>query len=356
MNATAEYAIYTAEPFIINEYLMSRTALQQLQDHTIVVVDSSDLDAVQRFQPVDATTNPSLITAAAQQSTNLSLLQAAFKQACDELALQGEALQHHSDRVIDRTIDILTVKFGVEILKSIQGRVSTEVDAALSYDTAATIAKADELLALYAQYGISRERILIKIASTWEGIQAARELEARGIHCNLTLLFNLAQAQACSDAGVTLISPFVGRILDWYKKTEQRDSYPIEQDPGVLSVKTIYQYYKQHGIQTQVMGASFRSTAQVLALTGCDLLTISPQLLGELSELDTPVAAALSPELAKQAEPITLAPLDQAGFHAALEADPMASQLLQGGIDGFIRAREQLADVLRSSFGLGQLA
>lgn len=339
----------------MNESSMSATTLAQLQQFTTIVVDSSDLDAVQRFRPVDATTNPSLITAAAQQAQNRNLIEEAYAQARQELNLDGVQLQHHSDALIERSIDILTVKFGVEILKYIDGRVSTEVDAALSYDTEATVQKAQELLALYAQFGVAQERILIKIAATWQGIQAAKILQQRGIACNLTLVFNLVQAQACGEANVRLISPFVGRILDWYKKHEGKDSYPIESDPGVLSVKKIYHYYKQNHIQTQVMGASFRSSAQVLALAGCDLLTIAPQYLAEMSEQHVPVTPQLSLETAQSAEKISVNPLDEASFKQALENDLMAFQLLQGGIDGFIKAREQLAALLRDSFGLGEI-
>ena len=211
---------------------MTQTALHQLKNLTTVVADSSDLEAIEKFRPLDATTNPSLITAAAEQPESKQLIEDAYTQAKQE--------GYQSDELIERTIDILTVKFGVEILKLIDGRVSTEVDASLSYDTDATIAKARELSKLYQGYGIEQSRILIKIASTWEGIQAAKVLEAEGIPCNLTLLFGLHQAQACADAKVTLISPFVGRILDWYKKAEGVEQYPIENDPGVLSVKKIY--------------------------------------------------------------------------------------------------------------------
>ncbi|TCB34886.1 transaldolase [Acinetobacter sp. ANC 4910] len=322
---------------------MTQNALNQLKKMTTIVADSSDLAAIEKFRPLDATTNPSLITAAANQSENKVLIEAAYDQAKQE--------GYTSDELIERTIDILTVKFGVEILKLIEGRVSTEVDASLSYDTEATIAKAKELLALYKAYGIDQNRILIKIASTWEGIQAARVLEAEGIHCNLTLLFGLHQAQACADAKVTLISPFVGRILDWYKKAENVQNYPIEKDPGVLSVKQIYQYYKQHHIQTEIMGASFRSIDQVLGLAGCDLLTVSPNLLAEL-ELDTrEVQLQLDPkQITSSSEQAII--LDKATFKDHLEHDLMAFQLLQGGIDGFIKAREQLSTLLRQSFGL----
>ena len=323
---------------------MTQTALHQLKNLTTVVADSSDLEAIQKFHPLDATTNPSLITAAAEQPESKQLIEDAYAQAKQE--------GYQADELIERTIDILTVKFGVEILKLIDGRVSTEVDASLSYNTEATIAKARELSELYKSYGIAQSRILIKIASTWEGIQAAKVLEAEGVPCNLTLLFGLHQAQACADAKVTLISPFVGRILDWYKKAEGVEQYPIEQDPGVLSVKKIYHYYKQQGIHTQVMGASFRSTAQVLGLAGCDLLTIAPNLLAQLEQDQQTITAQLSTATAQQAEKIERAEQTKASFKAELEQDLMAFQLLQGGIDGFIKAREQLSRLLRQSFGL----
>lgn len=323
---------------------MTHTALDQLKTLTTVVADSSDLEAIRKFRPLDATTNPSLITAAAEQPESKELIEDAYYQAKEE--------GYKNDELIERTIDILTVKFGVEILKLIEGRVSTEVDAALSYDTEATIQKAHELCELYKGYGIDQSRILIKIASTWEGIQAAKVLEAEGIACNLTLLFGLHQAQACADAKVTLISPFVGRILDWYKKAEGVGSYPIEKDPGVVSVKKIYTYYKQQNIPTQVMGASFRSIDQVLGLAGCDLLTISPSLLTQLEQDTRTVDAALDTNKAKQAEAIVRPAQDEQSFKDELNHDLMAFQLLQGGVDGFIKARDQLSLLLRQSFGI----
>ncbi len=323
---------------------MTLTALNQLKKLTTIVADSSDLAAIEKFRPLDATTNPSLITAAANQAENLELIQSAFAQARNE--------KYEDDELIERSIDILTVKFGVEILKLIDGRVSTEVDAALSYDTETTVAKAKELLALYKAYGVDQNRILIKIASTWEGIQAARILEAEGIHCNLTLLFGLHQAQACADANVTLISPFVGRILDWYKKAENVDAYPIDKDPGVLSVKQIYHFYKQHNIKTEIMGASFRSIDQVLGLAGCDLLTVAPNLLAELDQDTRIVKAQLSENQVSENNPQDLVALNKESFKQAIEHDLMSSQLLQGGIDGFIKAREQLNSLLRQSFGI----
>ncbi|TCM67006.1 transaldolase [Acinetobacter calcoaceticus] len=322
---------------------MTHSAFDQLQAMTTIVADTGDLKAIQQFRPLDATTNPSLITAAATLPENRELIETAYLQAKQE----GYA----NDALIERSIDILTVKLGVEILKSIQGRVSTEVDAALSYDTAATVAKAKELLALYQHYGIEQKRILIKIAATWEGIQAAQQLEAEGIHCNLTLLFGLHQAQACADAQVTLISPFVGRILDWYKKAEGVDHYPTEKDPGVLSVKQIYQHYKQQHIKTEIMGASFRSIDQVLGLAGCDLLTVSPALLAELAQDQRPVSNQMNTETTA-AHVETATAISKAVFKQQLDADLMASQLLQSGIDGFIKAREQLSLLLRQSFGI----
>lgn len=320
---------------------MSQSALDQLKTFTTIVADTGDLNAIQQFRPLDATTNPSLITAAAQQPENRMLIEDAY--------LQAKSEGYVTDELIERTIDILTVKLGSEILKIVEGRVSTEVDAALSYNTEATITKAKSLLALYQDYGIDQNRILIKIASTWEGIQAAKVLEAEGIHCNLTLLFGLHQAKACADAKVTLISPFVGRILDWYKKAEQVDHYTIDKDPGVLSVKQIYQFYKQNNVTTEIMGASFRSIDQVLGLAGCDLLTVSPNLLAELAQDHRIVASQMTIE---SETTIDREMLTETQFKQQLEADLMAFQLLQSGIDGFIKAREQLSSLLRHSFGI----
>ena len=323
---------------------MTQSSLEQLKTLTTIVADTGDLAAIEQFRPLDATTNPSLITVAANQPENRELIEDAYAQA--------KAEGYQQDELIERTIDILTVKLGVEILKIVSGRVSTEVDASLSYDTDATIAKAHELLKLYKEYGIEQDRILIKIASTWEGIQAAKVLEAEGIHCNLTLLFGLHQAKACADAGVTLISPFVGRILDWYKKAENVDHYPIEKDPGVLSVKQIYHYYKQHNIKTEVMGASFRSVDQVLGLAGCDLLTVAPNLLASLANEQRKVTTQLTLDHAHSPTEKAHQVIQKDDFKSELEHDLMAFQLLQGGIDGFIRARDQLSTLLRQSFGI----
>ena len=323
---------------------MTQSSLEQLKTLTTIVADTGDLAAIEQFRPLDATTNPSLITVAANQPENRELIEDAYAQA--------KAEGYQQDELIERTIDILTVKLGVEILKIVSGRVSTEVDASLSYDTDATIAKAHELLKLYKEYGVEQDRILIKIASTWEGIQAAKVLEAEGIHCNLTLLFGLHQAKACADAGVTLISPFVGRILDWYKKAENVDHYPIEKDPGVLSVKQIYHYYKQHNIKTEVMGASFRSVDQVLGLAGCDLLTVAPNLLASLANEQRKVTTQLTLDHAYSHTEKAHQVIQKDDFKSELEHDLMAFQLLQGGIDGFIRARDQLSTLLRQSFGI----
>jgi len=251
--------------------------LDQLAAMTVVVADTGDIDAIRQFTPRDATTNPSLILAAAQIPTYQELIDRSLQESRQAVGADAGA-----DAVVLEALDEICVTFGKEILKIVPGRVSTEVDARLSYDTEATIAKARKLIGLYNEAGISNDRVLIKVASTWEGIRAAEQLEKEGIHCNLTLLFSFAQAVACAEAGVTLISPFVGRILDWYKKSTGRDSYPGAEDPGVISVTEIFNYYKTYGYKTEVMGASFRNAAEIIELAGCDLLTISPALLDEL--------------------------------------------------------------------------
>lgn len=309
------------------------SALQQLCTMTTIVADTGDLRAIARLTPVDATTNPSLITKALMHPDNQQML--------------AETMSRH-DGDIDMVIDALTVQLGCDILNLIDGRVSTEVDARLSYDTQATIDKALSFIEAYKKAGVDTERVLIKIAATWQGIEAARYLETQGIHCNLTLLFGQHQAVACADAGVTLISPFVGRILDWQKRQQQRQDIPVSEDMGVESVKLIYQYYKQHGYKTQVMGASFRSTEQVLALAGCDLLTIAPDLLDALADLDTSVTRQLSPEIAKAAEPMQRVQLSHEDFNNAYQQDKLTQDLLPKGIDGFISAREELAQKLAS--------
>ncbi len=321
--------------------------LAQLSQMTTVVADTGDLAAIARLRPIDATTNPSLITAAAALPSSEPLLNDAHQQALKE-GLQGDAM-------IERMIDLLTVRLGVEILGLITGRVSTEVDARLSYDTQPTLDKARELIGLYQAAGIEKDRVLIKIAATWQGIKAAEILEQEGIHCNLTLLFGMHQAVACAEGGITLISPFVGRILDWQKKSEGRSDIPVTEDAGVQSVKQIYAYYKQHGYLTEVMGASFRSSAQIIALAGCDLLTISPALLDELANTDGQLMQALSADDATQSG-LDKFSLDEAVFTRQHTDNPMACDLLQAGIDGFIKAREQLTLQLRQAFGVGELA
>lgn len=305
------------------------SALDQLKTMTTIVADTGDLSAIARLKPVDATTNPSLITKALSQP--------------EKQALLAETLSRF-DGDIDKVIDALTIRIGLDILELIDGRVSTEVDARLSYDTEATVKKAHEYIEAYKQAGVDSDRILIKIAATWQGIQAAKQLEAEGIHCNLTLLFGQHQAIACAEAGVTLISPFVGRILDWQKRQENKDSIPASEDLGVQSVKRIYQYYKQHGYDTQVMGASFRSTEQILALAGCDLLTISPDLLDQLAQLDVTVQQQLSAD--EQVAPMDKVSLTQAQFEEAYRQDQITQDLLPKGIDGFVQAREELVQAL----------
>ncbi|TGH21219.1 MAG: transaldolase [Aphanocapsa feldmannii 277cI] len=302
--------------------------LDQLAAMTTVVADTGDLEAIARFTPRDATTNPSLILSAAQIDEVLRSSRQVMGNDCPAEAVIAEA------------IDELSVCFGKEILKLVPGRVSTEVDARLSYDTAATLEKARKLIGLYAQSGIGRERVLIKIASTWEGIKAAEILEREGIHCNLTLLFGYGQAIACAEAGVTLISPFVGRILDWFKKETGRQNYPGAEDPGVLSVSKIYRYYKQFGYDTEVMGASFRNLDEIIELAGCDLLTIAPKLLDQLRGSEGMLERRLDPTL--RDESLEQLHLDADSFQRMLGQDRMASEKLDEGIRGFSKAIETL--------------
>jgi transaldolase len=309
--------------------------LDQLAAMTVVVADTGDIDAIRQFTPRDATTNPSLILAAAQIPAYQELIDRSLRESRQAMGEEAGA-----DAVVAEALDEISVTFGKEILRIVPGRVSTEVDARLSYNTEATVTKARKLIGLYAQAGIGRERVLIKIASTWEGIRAAERLEREGIHCNLTLLFGFAQAVACAEAGVTLISPFVGRILDWFKKTTGRDSYPGPEDPGVLSVSRIFNYYKTYGYRTEVMGASFRNTDQIIELAGCDLLTIAPSLMDQLRSTDGTLvrrfdAAAPGPT----EERISL---DEAGFRNLMAGDAMASEKLDEGIRGFSKAIDTL--------------
>ena len=305
--------------------------LEQLKSMTVVVADTGDFESINKFKPRDATTNPSLISAAAAMPQYQGVVSAALAWAKENA---GSASK---DAIAKRAVDRLAVEFGMEILKVVPGRVSTEVDARLSYDTDASIAKARELIAMYEKAGIKRDRILIKLASSWEGIKAAEVLEKEGIHCNLTLLFGFHQAVACAEAKVTLISPFVGRILDWYLKSTGKASYPPAEDPGVLSVTKIFNYYKRHGYRTEVMGASFRNVGEIQELAGCDLLTIAPKLLGELEASQAPLPRKLDPALAAT-RGADLVHLDREAFERHHQDDRMAREKLQEGIDGFCKA------------------
>jgi len=310
--------------------------LESLKRFTTVVADTGDFESMKRFQPTDATTNPSLILKAVRQPSYQHLLENCIKQ--------------FGDRDIAELTDRLLVSFGVEILKIVPGRVSTEVDARLSFDTAATVERARSIIRLYEEQGIARQRVLIKIASTWEGIQAARILQAEGIGCNLTLLFSLVQAVAAADAGVTLISPFVGRIYDWHKKAagsqwDEQANSGIH-DPGVQSVSRIYAYFKTHGIKTEIMGASFRNIGQILALAGCDLLTISPDLLAQLEQSQGELQPRLNAEFAKSNAPQKLE-LSESRFRFLLNEDAMATEKLAEGIRVFVKDAIELEGLLK---------
>jgi len=298
-----------------------RNQLESLKTHSLVVADTGDIEAVARWKPQDATTNPSLLLSSAEDPR----------------------FRHLMDRDMDRVF----VNFGCEILKHIPGRVSTEVDARLSFDTAKSIDKARRFISLYEEAGVKRSRVLIKLASTWEGIKAAEKLEREGIHCNMTLLFSFAQALACADAGVTLISPFVGRIYDWHKQQRKVEDIPLDDDPGVASVARIYTYYKKHGYQTQVMGASFRKPGQILALAGCDLLTIAPDLLEKLSAAQGEIPRKLSPEKAKEAS-LDKVSLDEKAFRWLHNEDAMATDKLAEGIRRFDADARKLEKLLTS--------
>ena len=312
--------------------------LDALKQFTTVVADTGDFQQISRFQPQDATTNPSLILKAVQMPAYQQLLQ--------------DTLAQHAGAPLDVVMDHLLVRFGCSILALIPGRVSTEVDARLSFDTAATVARAQRIIGLYQAQGIDKARVLIKIAATWEGIQAAAQLERAGIHTNLTLLFSFAQAVACGDAGVKLISPFVGRIYDWYKKSAEvqwdEAANAGVNDPGVQSVRRIYNHYKKHGIATEVMGASFRNIGQIIALAGCDLLTISPDLLAQLQADETPVQQALSADQARQMD-LPALHLDQAGFRFAMNEDAMAGDKLSEGIRAFCADALKLDKLLHTA-------
>lgn len=314
--------------------------LEQLRQMTVVVADTGDILAIEKFTPRDATTNPSLITAAAQMKEYQPIVDETLRKVKADLGSGAT-----SREIVSLAVDRLAVAFGLKILQIIPGRVSTEVDARLSYDTAGTVEKARDLIAQYEAGGVGRDRVLIKIASTWEGIRAAEILEKEGIHCNLTLLFGFHQAIACAEAGVTLISPFVGRILDWYKKKTGRAEYPGPEDPGVISVTKIYNYYKKFGYPTEVMGASFRNIGEIIELAGCDLLTISPALLQELQNTEGELQRKLDPAIAATLD-IEKVAMDEATFRRMHAADEMASEKLDEGIKGFTKALETLEDLL----------
>ena len=313
--------------------------LDQLKSMTTVVADSGDINSIKQFKPTDSTTNPSLIAAAAEMPEYQSIVDDVLNQARESL---GESAD--DKEVAAAAFKTLAVAFGRKILEIVPGRVSTEVDARMSYDSAKTIEQAHDIIKQYDQAGVGRERVLIKIASTWEGIQAAKQLEEEGIHCNLTLLFGIHQAVACAEAKVTLVSPFVGRILDWYKKDTGKDYAPAE-DPGIKSVSEIYHYYKKFGYRTQIMGASFRNTGEILELAGCDLLTISPKLLGELQKTEGTLQRKLDPTRSGD-DPIQKIEVDQATFEKMHKENRMAHDKLKEGIEGFSEALENLEQLL----------
>lgn len=312
--------------------------LEALKKFTTVVADTGDFASLKQYSPTDSTTNPSLIYAASQQPQYAPLLEEAVRYGKSK---NQDQLTHALDKVF--------VNFGLEILKIVPGRVSTEVDARLSFDIEGSIAKARNLIALYEKAGIDRKRVLIKLASTWEGIMAAKALEKEGIHCNMTLLFGLPQAIACAEVHATLISPFVGRILDWYKKNQNVASYPPAEDPGVKSVTKIFHYYKKFGYTTQIMGASFRNKEEILELAGCDLLTISPALLEQLKESSLPVSRKLDPEKAKTAS-LEKIHLDEKTFRFLLNEDAMATEKLSEGIRHFSADLVKLENHLKQAF------
>jgi transaldolase len=318
---------------------MAKTLLEQLREMTVVVADSGDIESIEQFKPQDTTTNPSLLTAAAEMPQYQPIVDDVLTQARKQLGPKAK----DSD-VANLAFRHLAVAFGKKILAIVPGRVSTEVDARLSYDTAATIKMAREIIQQYDEAGISRERVLIKIASTWPGIKAAEQLEKEGIHCNLTLLFGVHQAVACAEAKVTLISPFVGRILDWYKKDTGKD-YKGADDPGVQSVTKIYNYFKKFGYKTVVMGASFRNIGEIQELAGCDLLTIAPKLLEELKETQGDLPRKLDPKNAESLQ-IEKIPMDEAIFEKMHAEDRMAHDKLKEGIEGFTAALEKLEKLL----------
>jgi len=315
---------------------MSNT-LEKFKKFTTVVADTGDFESIKKYQPQDSTTNPSLLYSASQLPQ--------YKHLVEEAINYGKSKGKDLEEKASLAMDKLAVNFGAEILKIVPGRVSTEVDARLSFDTEANVKKARELIALYKEVGIEKERILIKIASTWEGIQAAKQLEKEGIHCNLTLLFSLVQAVACAESGVTLISPFAGRITDFFKKKDNKTSYIAHEDPGVVSVKAIFNYYKFHGHKTVVMGASFRNKEQVIELAGCDLLTVSPNILEELAQTDIEVVKKLD---ASNPTPVDKVDASEKSFRWLLNEDEMATEKLADGIRKFAADLKKLESDIKA--------
>lgn len=322
---------------------MPKNKLEQLRSMTTIVCDTGDIDAIKAYAPTDATTNPSLIMAAAEKPQYAHLIEEAVAYSKTKAKSRGD--------LIMLLMDKLFVNFGVEILKMIPGRVSTEVDARLSFDVEGSINKAHSLIKLYEEAGIAKERILIKLASTWEGVKAAHQLETEGIHCNMTLMFSLPQAIACGDAKATLVSPFVGRILDWYKKSQGVAGYPAPEDPGVLSVTQIYNYYKKFGYKTHVMGASFRNIDEILELAGCDLLTIAPALLEELNKAEGTVPRKLDPAIAKGL-PTEKLVIDEKAFRLGLNENAMATEKLSEGIRKFGEDATKLQNTIIAKYKL----
>ncbi len=320
-----------------------KSVLEQLSSMTVVVADTGDIDAIKKFKPRDATTNPSLILAAAKNPSYLKLIDQALENSKEVLPKNID-----QDGFVKEAIDQVSVLFGKEILKIISGRVSTEVDARLSFDTDATVFKARKIINQYEKFGIDKSRVLIKIASTWEGIKAAEILESEGINCNLTLLFNFCQAVACANAKVTLISPFVGRILDWHKAKTGIEVFSGSEDPGVISVTKIFNYFKEKGFSTEVMGASFRNIEEIKELAGCDLLTISPKLLDELNSQDETLIKKLDENCVPNNSPDYK--FEERDFRLSMLEDQMASEKLSEGITGFSKAIEELEDLLIKRF------
>lgn len=317
------------------------STLDELKKITTIVADTGEFEEIKQYKPTDATTNPSLILAAAGKPEYQALI--------DEAIAFGKKKGNTPELILNHAMEKLFVNFGLEILKIVPGRVSTEVDARLSFDVQGSLDKARRFIALYEAAGIPRERILIKLSSTWEGIKAAEQLEKEGIHCNMTLLFSLAQAVCCAQAKATLISPFVGRILDWYKKAEGKESYAPSEDPGVKSVTEIFNYYKKMDIKTEIMGASFRNSDEILALAGCDLLTIAPKFLAELSKSNAPVPRKLNPETAKSL-PTQKIILDEKDFRWMHCESAMGTEKLYEGIRTFGEAARKLEEIIKAKF------